>query len=125
MNWQHNFHRFQLDDHAIIHDKVQPVTTIENEVFVPDGHDGLADHREPSNRQLVDHAWSIGALQKPWPNTPMDLDRALDNQGGGVIQTILRVIHDLRSSASRGPKRDTPLSKDRQTASQILLSGPP
>jgi hypothetical protein len=64
VHWKNLFNRFQLHDHAVIEEEVDPVAVIYRQFLVAYRDRDLAAHAEPQFLKLIDEAEFIRAFKE-------------------------------------------------------------
>ena len=67
MNWKELLDRFQFDDHAILDDNIEPVSTIQAQALVSHGQINLPRKRQSADVQFMAEALLVRRLQKTRP----------------------------------------------------------
>ncbi len=88
MDRQNPFDGFQLNDHFIIHDHVDLVSTLELQSFVRDREIHLAREWQSAKMQFVAEALLISGFEQSRPDLAMDLDRRADDRGSPWVLLV-------------------------------------
>src|SRR5271166_1180273 len=80
MNRQDRLYRLQLDHDALANEKIDSVTVIDRQIFVPNRDHHLPAHWQVLLFQLVKQTRFIRAFEQARPDNRMDLDRRTDDR---------------------------------------------
>ncbi|HEX8850479.1 MAG TPA: hypothetical protein VF761_13190 [Gemmatimonadaceae bacterium] len=76
---------FDLDDHGIVDDQVDPIAGVEIDSLVVQGEIDLSTDFEASQLELAREASLIHGFKQPGPHEPMDLDGSSDDLSGARV----------------------------------------
>jgi hypothetical protein len=89
MDRQNPFDRFQLDDHFIVYEQVDLVSTIELQALVRDRQIDLALEGQTPEMQFMAQALLVGGFKQSRPELTMYLDRSPNDGGGSGVLLVL------------------------------------
>ena len=85
MEAQKGFHGFDLDDHHIVDQQIEPIAAIKPQSFVFDGQRNLPTNAQSPQMKLLHKTGFISGLKQAWAQRSMNLQPGIDDHFGHRI----------------------------------------
>ena len=103
VDWEQLRDCLELHDDGLVDEDIDSISWFQSDVLVHDRELDLASNDEAAVAKFVGQASLVRAFQKPWAQSPVNLDRRINNYSAQLVQpSLVRILHEpLRLCALR------------------------